>query len=58
MQELGNVAAAGAEFECWLERQPLAQRTKSEYRRNVRVFLGWLARGVPRRARRPTRQSA
>lgn len=31
-----------AEFERWLDRQPLAARTKSEYRRNVKVFLGWL----------------
>jgi hypothetical protein len=43
MQELGDVAAARIEFERWLERQPLAERTKSEYRRNVRVFLDWLA---------------
>ncbi|HEX8156624.1 MAG TPA: tyrosine-type recombinase/integrase [Solirubrobacteraceae bacterium] len=43
MQELGDVAAARIEFERWLEHQPLAERTKSEYRRNVRVFLDWLA---------------
>ncbi len=43
MQKLGDVATARIEFERWLERQPLAQRTKSEYRRNVRVFLDWLA---------------
>jgi integrase len=43
MQQLGDVAAARAEFERWLERQPLAERTRSEYRRNVRVFLDWLA---------------
>jgi hypothetical protein len=42
MQELGDVAAARQEFERWLERQPLAGRTKSEYQRNVRVFLDWL----------------
>jgi hypothetical protein len=43
MQELGDVAIARIEFERWLERQPLARRTKREYRRNVRVFLDWLA---------------
>jgi hypothetical protein len=43
MQELGDIAAARIEFERWLEHQPLAERTKSEYRRNVRVFLNWLA---------------
>ena len=42
MQELGDVAAARIGFERWLERQPLAERTKREYRRNVRVFLDWL----------------
>ena len=47
MQELGDVAAARTEFERWLERQPLAERTKSEYRRNVRVFLDWLTAGGP-----------
>ena len=39
MEELGDVATARIEFERWLERQPLAERTKSEYRRNMRVFL-------------------
>ena len=43
MQKLGDVAGARIEFERWLERQPLAERTKSEYRRNVLVFLAWLA---------------
>jgi integrase/recombinase XerC len=47
MHELGDVATARIEFERWLERQPLAQRTKSEYRRNVRVFLDWLTVGGP-----------
>lgn len=42
MQELSDVARAQVEFERWLERQPLAERTKREYARNVRVFLGWL----------------
>ncbi|MCA1677466.1 MAG: tyrosine-type recombinase/integrase [Actinobacteria bacterium] len=46
MQQLGDVGAAQAEFERWLERQPLAVRTKGEYRRNVRVFLDWLASGA------------
>jgi site-specific recombinase XerD len=45
MQKLGDVAVARIEFERWLERQPLAERTKREYRRNVRVFLDWLAGG-------------
>ncbi|MDP8967182.1 MAG: phage integrase N-terminal SAM-like domain-containing protein [Actinomycetota bacterium] len=43
MQQLGDVATARIEFERWLEHQPLAARTKGEYRRNVRVFLDWLA---------------
>ncbi|MGI9098031.1 MAG: phage integrase N-terminal SAM-like domain-containing protein [Solirubrobacteraceae bacterium] len=43
MQQLGDVAQAQADFERWLERQPLADRTKREYARNVRVFLEWLA---------------
>jgi hypothetical protein len=43
MQELGDVATAQQDFERWLERQPLAERTKTEYRRNVGVFLNWLA---------------
>jgi hypothetical protein len=43
MQELGDVATARTAFARWLERQPLAERTKNEYRRNVRIFLGWLA---------------
>jgi hypothetical protein len=43
MKQLGDVAAARTGFERWLERQPLAERTKGEYRRNVRVFLDWLA---------------
>lgn len=47
MQKLGDVAAARTEFELWLERQPLAERTKSEYRRNVRVFPDWLTTGGP-----------
>lgn len=42
MQVLTDVALAQLEFERWLERQPLADRTKREYARNVRVFLGWL----------------
>lgn len=39
MQELSDVAQAQVEFERWLERQPLAERTKREYAGNVRVFL-------------------
>jgi integrase/recombinase XerC len=45
MQQLGDVAAAQLQFERWLARQPLAERTKREYARNVRVFLGWLDGG-------------
>lgn len=40
MQVLSDVAQAQLEFERWLERQPLADRTKREYARNVRVLLG------------------
>jgi len=46
MQQLGDVAAAREDFERWLERQPLADRTKREYARNVRVFLEWLTDGA------------
>lgn len=40
MQVLSDVAQAQLEFERWLERQPLADRTKREYARNVRVWGG------------------
>ncbi len=48
MQQLGEVATARIEFERWLEHQPLAARTKSEYRRNHRVFLESVAAGEAR----------
>ncbi len=38
--ELADVPAL---FERWLAGRPLAERSRREYARNVRVFCGWLA---------------
>jgi integrase len=45
-----NPSEALAGYERWLAGLPLAERTRREYLRWVRVFCGWLADGIDARA--------
>lgn len=42
MADWTELARALKEFEVWLARQPLAERSAREYLRNVRAFRAWL----------------
>lgn len=43
MSDAVKLAEVSALFERWLARRPLAERSRREYARNVRVYCAWLA---------------
>ncbi|MCA1679569.1 MAG: tyrosine-type recombinase/integrase [Actinobacteria bacterium] len=43
MSNAVELAEVPALFECWLAGRPLADRSRREYARNVRVYCSWLA---------------
>src|SRR5450755_1554509 len=48
MSEVDELPELAERYEVWLERQPLSERTRREYARQVAGFVEWLAAGPAR----------